>query len=292
MSAIWTNTAFVMLTISACVFAISFLWMDRWIAILKNRSLGQREYVIQKLESMFVEVEKQKVTRTMIAMSFGLGLFVLIVTWPNVGVGLFFGSIITVLMWQLPRYLVDFLAERRRRELTDQMTDAMTLMANGISSGLSITQAMERVATSLPNPISQEFNLVLSQTRIGLSVEEALNALGERIPEPEVQMFVTSINILKETGGNLAETFTTISELIRERQKIQKKIEAMTAQGVTQGVIISLVPFILLAVFLVLDPGYIRPLFTTTLGWICIFLVLALEVIGGLAIRKVVTIKV
>ena len=84
------------------------------------------------------------------------------------------------------------------------MVDGMTIMANGISSGLSVPQSMERVVDNLGTPISQEFGLVLSQIRLGKSVEEALLDLGERIPRPDVQMFVTAVNILKETGGNLA----------------------------------------------------------------------------------------
>ncbi len=105
-------------------------------------------------------------------------------------------------------------------------------------------------------------------------------------------MFVTSVNILKETGGNMAETFQTITFTIRERQKIEKKIEALTAQGVMQGLIISCIPFILLVVFFVMDPAYIKPLFTTTPGIFALLIVLTLQIIGGLAIKKVVTIKV
>ena len=125
-----------------------------------------------------------------------------------------------------------------------------------------------------------------------MTVEDALNDFGERIPRPDVQMFVTSVNILKETGGNLAETFQTIEGTIRDRQKVEKKIEAMTAQGIMQGIIITLVPFFLLLVFVVIDPNYIKPLFTKPLGWFALFLMLSLQIIGGVMIKKVVTIKV
>jgi tight adherence protein B len=165
-------------------------------------------------------------------------------------------------------------------------------MANGVKSGLSVTQSMERVVENLGHPISQEFSLVLSQIRLGRSVEEALIAMGERVPRPDVQMLVTSINILKETGGNLAETFATICMTIRERQKIEKKIQAMTAQGLMQGIIITLVPIALLIVFSLVNPGYIKPLFNTTFGLILLFLMFTLQIIGGVTIRKIVKIKV
>ena len=69
--------------------------------------------------------------------------------------------------------------------------------------------------------------------------------MATRIPYPDVQMFVTAVNILKDTGGNVAETFDTIAKTIRERVKVEKKIAAVTAQGVMQGTIITLIPFVI-----------------------------------------------
>jgi tight adherence protein B len=151
---------------------------------------------------------------------------------------------------------------------------------------------MERVIENLPNPIAQEFNLVLSQMRLGRSLEEALIEFGERIPRPDVQMFVVSINILKETGGNLAETFSTIVTVIRERQKIEQKIQAMTTQGKMQGLIISAVPIVIVGIFYISDPNYIQPLFSTTLGVIMLLVMFGLIAAAGLMIKKIVTIKV
>jgi tight adherence protein B len=105
-------------------------------------------------------------------------------------------------------------------------------------------------------------------------------------------MFVTAVNILKETGGNLAETFETIVTTIRERQKVEKKIEALTAQGLMQGLIVTMIPFILAIVFFIVDPAYIKPMFNTTLGLVLFAGMLGLQIIGGVMIKKIVTIKV
>ncbi|HRO67389.1 MAG TPA: type II secretion system F family protein [Pseudobdellovibrionaceae bacterium] len=188
--------------------------------------------------------------------------------------------------------MVKTIYERRCTQFVNQMVDGLTVMANGIKSGTNAPQAMQRVVEIMGNPISQEFQMVLNQTQFGQSFEEALNDLGERIPRPDVQMFVTSVNILKETGGNLAETFQTIVLVVRERQKIEKKIEAMTAQGIMQGLIVTMIPFVLMGVFWAIDPNFIKPMFTTTLGWFLLFAILTLQVIGGIAIKKIVTIKV
>lgn len=280
------------LLIAACVFTISYLWVDRIIDFINQRSLGQRDEIIKYLELMFVEIDKDKLTKTLMIGSFGLGTIFFLLFWPNVVAGLLFGTFFTLLGWNLPKHVVKYLYEKRCAKFNDQMVDAMTILSNGVRAGLSVPQSMDRVVKNLPNPISQEFKLVLSQNQLGQTIEDALTELAERIPRPDVQMFVTSVNILKETGGNMAETFQTITFTIRERQKIEKKIEALTAQGVMQGVIISCIPFLLLLVFFFMDPGYVMPLFNTTLGLVALMIVLALQIIGGLMIKKVVTIKV
>ena len=282
----------VILAVALSVFVTSYFCAERVIQWLRQRSLGQREEVLRYLEMMFVETDQRNVTIAMIVSSFGIGALIFVICWPHLIVGMIFGSIITIVMWSVPKLFIRNMWERRCSAFVDQMVDGMTLMANGVKAGLSVQQCMERVQENMANPISQEFGLVLSQMRIGRSLQEALNDLGTRIPRPDVQMFVTSVNILQETGGNMGETFQTITYTVRERQKVEKKIEALTAQGITQGIIISLVPIMLLVVFFIVDPKYVMPLFTTALGLVAVFVMVALQVIGGLMIRKIVKINV
>jgi tight adherence protein B len=275
-----------------CVFTFVILWADKSIAWLHKRSLGQREEVIRIMRLMGMEADQKKITILILLMSFGLGALMFLAFWPNVFIGALFGCSITIAGWQLPLLIVRLLYERRCTTFVDQMVDGITIMANGIKAGSNPQESMKRVVEIMGNPISQEFSQVLYQMQVGDSFESALNDLGNRIPRPDVQMFVTSINILKETGGNLAETFQTIVTVIRERQKVEKKIQALTAQGLMQGIIVTLVPFFLLAVFAVIDPTFIKPMFTTTLGLVLLFAMLALQIIGGVLIKKLVTIKV
>ena len=280
------------LSVALCVFIISYLWIDKILAFINDRSLGQRDEILRYLELMFVEMDKDKLTRLLMLLSFGLGTLFFILLWPNVLAGLLLGSLFTLLGWNIPKQVVKYLYEKRCNWFTDQMVDAMTILSNGVRAGLSVNQSMDRVVKNLGNPISQEFRLVLSQNQLGQTLEDSLSELGERIPRPDVQMFVTSVNILKETGGNMAETFQAITFTIRERQKVEKKIEALTAQGIFQGIIVSCIPFLLLAMFTAFDPSYTKPLFSTTLGWVILGVVIVLQIIGGFMIKKIVTIKV
>jgi tight adherence protein B len=292
MSIIFGNDLIVILLFGAAVFVFSYLMSDRIISKIHDRSIGSREEVLRLMDMMFVETDRRKVTLLMYLLSFGLGALVFLAFWPNIVVGLVLGLALTFVGWSIPKNVMQGLWEKRCNRFVDQMVDGLTIMANGVKSGLGLTQSMERVVANLSGPIAQEFSLVLNKIRLGMSVEDALNELGDRIPRQDVQMFVTAVNILKETGGNLAETFSTIVITIRERQKVEKKIQAMTAQGLMQAVIITLVPFVLLIIFLVIDPNYVKPLFTTPLGVVALIIMLGLQVIGGVTMKKIVTIKV
>ncbi|MFK8136824.1 MAG: type II secretion system F family protein [Bdellovibrionales bacterium] len=289
---ILANELLISVGVGIGIFTFSYLMSDRIIGWLSAKSLGSREYVLNRFETMFVENSKQKVTYTMLVMSFGLGGLFFFLLWPNVILGALVGAAMTYAGWQLPKIAVDSLYERRCAKFISQLVVGLTLMSNGLRSGLSINQSIDRACQNVGGPFRQEFEFVLSQMKIGLSLEEALNGLYERIPKQDVQMFVMSVNILNQTGGDMASTFQTITDTIRERQKIYQKIEAMTAQGKTQGLIMTMVPFFLLGMFALMDPAYIKPLFNSTLGIIFLIMMVALQLTGGYFMKKVVTIEV
>ena len=105
-------------------------------------------------------------------------------------------------------------------------------------------------------------------------------------------MFSTAILILRETGGNLAETFETIAHTIRERVKLTAKIKAMTAQGIMQAIVISIIPIALLVLQYFANPAKVQLLFTTPLGYVLLATMFTLQGIGGFMIKKIVTIKI
>lgn len=286
------NEWFVIPIFGICVFVIALAWADKIIDFLYARSLGQRPEIMRLLKMMGSEPTEKRITIILLLLSFGLGSLAFLALWPMVIPGLILGIALTIAGWTLPLLIVRYMYENRCTKFVDQMVDGLTIMANGVKAGSNPQESMRRVCEIMRDPMRQEFNQVLFQMQVGDSFESALTDLGTRIPRPDVQMFVTSINILKETGGNLAETFQTIVVTIRERQKVEKKIQALTAQGLMQGIIITMIPFILMGVFMVIDPNFIKPMFNTTLGLVLLFVMLTLQIIGGVMIKKLVTIKV
>lgn len=281
-----------LVALGIAVFSFTYQYSKRFLDWLRFQSLGTRDYVSERLSQMFVEIPPNQILLMQSFLSGGLGVLTFLYFLPDLFPGIPFALIITFVGWKAPKPLVDWFYRRRVKKFVLQMIDALGMMANGLKSGLSLVQSISLVVDEMPNPIQQEFNLLLSQNKLGVPLEEAFTNLAKRMESDDVEMFVTSVNILKETGGNLAETFDTIVTTIRERIKVEKKIDALTAQGFYQGVFVMAVPPILGVVFYQTDPEFMRPLFTTAIGWLIIVGVIALEVVGFFVIMKIVKIDV
>jgi tight adherence protein B len=280
------------LLFGVAVFVFSYSYNKRFLDWLRFQSLGTRDYIVEKLNRMFIEVPPQKILLWLFCFSVGLGSLVFLAFLPKLFPGIPFALMATVAAWKAPKPIVDWMYQKRTEKFVLQMVDALSLMSNGLKSGLSVVQSLGLVTQEMPNPIQQEFNLVLSENKLGVSLEEAFLNLSQRVQTDDVEMFVTSVNILKETGGNLAETFDTIVTTIRDRIKVENKISALTAQGFYQGVVVMMVPPILGLVFYQTDPDFMRPLFTTPIGWLIIMVIFLLEAVGFFVIMKVVKIDV
>jgi tight adherence protein B len=264
-------------------------WVERiWVPMLKAR-----DQLVLQYDDLFMKKTPEAVLRIQLGWGFGFFALAPLLFWPEVAVVLIAGIVFFWIGFNLPRiYLNSWVRPQRVAQFSVQMVDALTLMANGLKSGLNVAQTIQIVVDEMPRPIKEEFGLVLSQNRAGSSLEEAFENLGRRIRSEDVSMFVTSVNILTETGGNIAETFQNITKTIRERIKLQAKIQAMTAQGMASAVIVGMLPWALALMLYLVDPVAMTPLFTTIPGWGILLLVCILEVLGFLVVMKIVKIKV
>jgi len=274
------------------IFGASYIYSTRFLDWLRFQSLGTRDYIVERLGMMFIDIPPQRILLGLFSISFGLGTLIFLAFLPHLFPGIPLAIVGTIIGWKLPKPIVNYMYNKRVNLFVMQMVDALSLMSNGMKSGLSVVQSLGLVTQEMPNPIQQEFTLVLSENRVGVSLEDAFLNLSKRIKSDDVEMFVTSINILKETGGNLAETFDTIVSTIRERIKVENKISALTAQGFYQGVFVMAIPPILAVVFFQTDPDFMRPLVTTPVGWLIVMGIFLLEAVGFFVIMQIVKIDV
>lgn len=284
----------VLVAIGLLFFAVTYKYSQRLFAWVEDQTYGTRDYLMQKFEIMHIEVAPNRVTIGLLAISFGLGFFVfgIFALFGKFILGAFLGGVLAFIGWKAPRPIVDYLEKKRVKLYQSQMVDALNLLANGIRAGLSMPQAIGMVVDEMPPPVSQEFNLILQQAKIGVPLEEALENLNKRVKTQDNEMFVTSVNILRETGGNLAEVFDTIVFVIRERVRLQQKIETYVAQGMFQGLVIFAMPYAQIAINGSSDPEYLTLLFTTPIGIIMFLLIVVFSGLGLFVIMKIVDIKV
>lgn len=206
--------------------------------------------------------------------------------------GLVIGGTAAALMLALPRRILIMLKTKRLQRFNEQLVDALMTMSNALRAGASISQAFEHIVKQGLNPISLEFSLFLQQTRVGVKFEEALGNLEQRVNSEDLTLMICAIEIARQTGGNLTEVFEKIAATIRERIRIQERVRTLTAQGRMQGIVVGIMPVGLIIIMFMIDPVMMTTFFTTPVGILAGVIVLALEVIGALLIRKIISIEV
>ena len=279
------------LVTAVAVFICSYRFSDRIIEFFKEKTFGAREEILKIMEKLLIQ-NQEKIIRNIWLFSFVLSILALTALWPHVLLIVVICPFTVPLTWQAARALFRSLWEKHCNRVVDQLVEGLVIMNNSLKVGLGLAQAMERVIGGFPGPLAKEFRLILNKTQLGMPIEEALTEMGDRVQRPDMDMLVSAINILKETGGNLAETFYVMADTLRERQKMEKKINALTAQGRMQAKILSCVPFCLIGIFLVVDRDYISPLLFKPLGWFLLAVVCALVGVGYVVMQKMVEIKV
>jgi tight adherence protein B len=202
------------------------------------------------------------------------------------------GVVFAILGYFLPQLFIVYLRYRRLETIDNQLVDALLLMSNALKAGLSLQQALELVVREMKPPISDEFGRVVKEIHLGLLTDDALRHLHERVPLEDMRLAIDSILTLRETGGNLSETFEVIARTIVERKKVQGKIKSLTAQGMAQGVLICLMPPGLMLMFSLVDPTYMAPMFNTVMGWAMLAVVFILDGLGLWMMFKLVRVDV
>ncbi len=192
----------------------------------------------------------------------------------------------------LPFFILRFQKARRLKEFGRHLPEAIDLMSRALRAGHSLTAAIEIVGEECPEPVRTEFREVYRQQNFGLPAREALVQLANRMPLPELGFVVTAMLLQRETGGNLVEVLDRTTAVIRERLRIQGEIRIYTAQGRLTGWILSLLPIAMFFLLSLANRGYTHVLIEDPSGRKLVYTGLVLMGMGGLAIRKIVDVKV
>ncbi len=162
----------------------------------------------------------------------------------------------------LPHIVVGMTIKRRVAKFTKNFPDAIELLVRGLRSGLPITETLGVVASEIPGPVGVEFRQVGDKMKIGRTMDSALQETAERLGTPEFQFFVITLQIQRETGGNLAETLSNLADVLRKRMQMKLKIKAMSSESKASAYIIGALPFIVFFMILQINYAYMASFFS------------------------------
>jgi tight adherence protein B len=208
------------------------------------------------------------------------------------GGNVLFGWAGAVLGFFIPYAYASHMRTRRFQKFEEKFPEAIDTLARAVRAGHAFTTALEMIANEVSEPVAGEFRQLYEEQKFGLPVRDALLNLADRIPLVDVKFFVTAVMLQRETGGNLAEILDNLSYVIRERFKILRQVRVHTAQGRLTMVLLMALPPTIVVLMLMLNPGFIRPLFTDPLGHALIVGGITLQTMGYFVIRRIIRIQV
>jgi len=239
------------------------------------------------LRDMFIAVDPQKLFYYNIAAMF----IVPALLWGFTGNAvLVVGAAIIIII--LPKLWVNWLKKRRFTQFERQLPDALLMVSGAMRAGASLTVAMESMVKEQKPPLAQEFDLLLREQRVGVDFDTALKNMEKRLPIQDFIMVVSGMRISREVGGNLADILETLADTLRMKHQMEGKIKALTAQGKMQGLVMTSLPLFLMFILTHMEPEAMAPLYNTYVGWATLAVIAVMEVVGYVAIQKIVSIDV
>lgn len=218
-----------------------------------------------------------------------------------------FAGLVLALVFQLPLLIavlpglaatglpmLYLLGKKRKRlaRIEEQLPDALDLMSRALRAGHALPSAIKMVGDEMVDPIASEFSIMFDEVNYGIPIGDALKNLSTRVPSMDVGYFVVAVQIQRETGGNLTEILGNIAAIVRDRLKLFGQIRTFSAEGRLSAWILTLLPFCMAAVINILNPGFMKVLWTDPLGPRIIGVMVALMLIGIFWMRKIIRIRV
>jgi tight adherence protein C len=117
--------------------------------------------------------------------------------------------------------------EERQHQLQIKLPDVLDLLVISVEAGLGFEQALDRVVSAVPGPLSEEFSRMLGETRAGSTRADAMRALEVRTNVPEVRSFVLAILQADTFGVSIGRVLRAQADemRIKRRQLAQEKAQ-------------------------------------------------------------------
>lgn len=188
----------------------------------------------------------------------------------------------------LPYWYIRYLARQRLNRFEEVFPDAVSLIARALRAGHALTSTLALVADEVPEPVRSEFRALHQQHTYGLPLPQVLRTFATRIPLMDVRFFSTAVLTQRSTGGNLAEVLDTLANTMRDRFRVRRQLRVLTAQGRMTGWMLGAVPIAIAAGLYIVNPDQMSAFLADPLGVRLVQAAIVLEIIGVVAINKIV----
>ncbi len=192
----------------------------------------------------------------------------------------------------VPALILRYLERRRKNKLELQLVDSITTLASGVRAGLTLVQAMELLVQNTKPPIRQEFEQLLREYGMGMELNQAMRNAADRVGSQHYRLLFTAIEMHRIRGGNTGESLDRIAESIREIQRLEGKLDAVTSQGRQQARMMAIFPMIILLILYWIMPADVSLLFTDPLGRLILLFIVAMIAVGFYWIRRIMSIDI
>jgi tight adherence protein B len=235
---------------------------------------------IANIERPAIQVAAFTVLATLLTM-----LLIGLVTYPIL-------VLVALVIPYIVRALIDRQVAQTQELFAEQLADNLQVVVSAVRAGQSFVGALTVVAAEASEPSKEEFQRVVNDERLGVPVEAALRDVARRMASRDMEQVALVATIQREVGGNTAEVLERVIQTVRERADLRRLMETLTAQGRLSRWIVSALPAVLLLAISLLNPGYVKPLYTTTSGQILLGVAAAMVITASLIIRRIVEVKV
>ena len=210
--------------------------------------------------------------------------------------GVLVGSIIAAVIaialgamvaWYVPTYR----ANKRIKQMQEQLPDALALMAASVEGGQTFQRAIDMYRRDARPPLSLELDRVMAEVAVGSDLVVALENMAERSGVEDLQWAVEAVRIQQSTGGRLAPILHTLAMFMRTRQEVRREVQTLSAEGRISGYVLFAIPLFLVCALEVKDPGYLTPM-EHGIGLVVLIGTAGLMALGFAIVRKMVNIKV
>ena len=203
--------------------------------------------------------------------------------------GMIFGVFASIFV---PSVVITHLETKRKERLEAQLVDGITMIASGVRAGLNLIQAFELLVTNATGPIRQEFAQLLVEYHMGLDLNQAMRNSANRIGSSNYRLLFTAIEMHRQRGGDAGESLDRIAESIREIQRLEGKLDALTAQGRLQASMMASMPVVILIILYFIEPDGTRLLFVEPLGRLILVVAMVMIAIAFFWIKRIMAIDI